>query len=277
MKYRFVISILISGLLLVSCMENHDPLGPDTRSIILSKNIDSITVRLDYGHQIIINNYALLKFEGVESDSRCPIDAICIWPGNGEVKILLTSERQKQNFTLNTFLEPHKFSFDDFTVELKSLNPSRRADQQIKPNEYSIDLMIKPASNSSSASLPVKLIEGSNADQIKRDMLNVNSLTLTRDDLKLNVSYSGGCKEHVIELYAFKEIQKSNLAQVTLLLSHNANSDMCEAYLSKTVSFNLSNLKNHLKFTYNISDKVLLIIHDPSGRPLRDPVIEYSF
>ncbi len=275
MKYIYRLTILLLGLFLINCSQKTEPTSPGHQGLILSRNFDSVTVHLNYGEEILINNYAELKFEGVASDSRCPIDANCVWAGNGEVKISVIEQRRKNIFTLNTLLEPRKFTFDDFTVELKVLNPLPRSNRQIKPDEYNIDLIIKPAASMSDGSSSIKLIEGSNADLIKRDQLNVNSVSLNKDEIKFNVSYSGGCKEHIVELYAFKEIQKSNPAQVTLLLSHNSNDDMCEAYLSKTVSFNLSNLKNHLKTTFNISDKVLLIIHDPSGRPLRNPVIEY--
>jgi hypothetical protein len=273
--YRF--TFLILGAILLSCTENHDPTGPDHQTLILNKSFDSVTVHLDYGKDVLINNYAILKFEGVESDSRCPIDAICVWAGNGEVNMVISTDREKKRFKLNTFLEPKKYIFDDFVIELKALNPATRSDRPIKPEDYSVNLIIKPAANEGQTSLPVKLIEGNGTDIIKRDLLNVNSLTLQRDELKFNVSYSGGCKEHSIELYAFKGIQKSNPAQVTLILSHNGNGDMCEAYLTKTVSFDLAALKNYLKSEHGISDKVLLIIHDPSGRPIRDPVIEYIF
>lgn len=277
MKYLSGLTILLLGLVLIYCSQRTEPTSPGHQGLILSRNFDSVTVHLNYGEEILINNYAELKFEGVASDSRCPIDAICVWAGNGEVKISVTEQRRKNNFTLNTLLEPRKFTFDDFTVELKALNPLPRSNRQIKPDEYSVDLIIKPAASISDVSSSIKLIEGNNTDLIKRDPLNVNSVSLNKDEIKFNVSYSGGCKEHAIELYALKEIQKSNPAQVTLLLSHNGNGDMCEAYLTKTVSFSLTNLKNYLKSTYNISDKVLLIIHDPSGRPLRNPVIEYNF
>lgn len=275
MIYRFTFVIL--GVVLFSCTDSHDPTGPDHQALIFNKSFDSVTVHLDYGTDILINNYAILKFDGVESDSRCPIDAICVWAGNGEVNMVISTDRDKKRFKLNTFLEPKKYIFDDFVIELKALNPAARSDKPIKPEDYSVDLIIKPAANGSLTSIPVKLIEGNGTDIIKRDLLNVNSLSLSRDELKFNVSYSGGCREHTIELYAFKGIQKSNPAQVTLILSHNGNGDMCEAYLTKTVSFNLTTFKNYLKSAHGISDKVLLIIHDPSGRPLRDPVIEYNF
>lgn len=275
MIYRFTFVIL--GVILLSCTDSHDPTGPDHQALILNKSFDSVTVHLNYGKDVLINNYAILKFEGVESDSRCPIDAICIWPGNGEVNMVISTDRDKKRFKLNSFLEPRNYVFDDFVIELKALNPATRSDRPIKPEDYSVDLIIKPAANGNLTSLPVKLIEGNNTDLIKRDMLNVNSVSLNKNEIKFNVSYSGGCKEHLVELYAFKGIQKSNPAQVTLILSHNGNGDMCEAYLTKTISFDLTSLKNYLKSEHGISDKVLLIIHDPSGRPIRDPVIEYSF
>ncbi|NMB82261.1 MAG: hypothetical protein GYA14_10630 [Ignavibacteria bacterium] len=277
MKYIYRFALLLLGFVILYCSQKTEPTSPGHQGLILSRNFDSVTVHLNYGEEILINDYAELRFYGVASDSRCPIDAICVWAGNGEVKMTLNAQRQKNNFTLNTLLEPRKFTFDDFTVELKALNPLPRTNRQIKPDEYSVDLIIKPASSVGSTTSPIKLINGNNTDIVKRDMLSVNAASINKDEIKFNVSYSGGCKEHSIELYAFKEIQKTNPAQVTLLLSHNANNDMCEAYLTKTVSFNLSNLKSHLKSTYNISDQVLLIIHDPSGRPLNNPVIVYNF
>jgi hypothetical protein len=277
MKYCFGLLFVILVLFILQCTSNNEPTGPDHQALLLNRNFDSVTVSLNYGKDILINKYAELKFEGVASDSRCPIDAICVWPGNGEVKMTLTVNRKKTNFTLNTLLEPRKFTFDDFTVELKALNPAPRSNRQIKPDEYSVHLIIKPLSNYSGIISTVKLIEGNNTDIITRDMLNVNSISLNRDELKLNISYSGGCKEHAVELYALKEIQKSNPAQVTLLLSHNSNGDMCEAYITKTVPFDLNVLKSYLKSVHNINDKALLVIYDPSGRPLRHPVLEYNF
>lgn len=276
MNYRYGLFFIIIVLFIVQCT-NNEPTGPDHRALLLNRSFDSVTVRLEYGKEILINNYAMLKFEGVASDSRCPIDAICVWPGNGEVKMSLKAEREKKEFTINTLLEPRSYRFDEFVIELKSLNPSRRSDQQIKPDEYSVDLVIKPAAGGTNNSVPVKLIEGNNTDILKRDRLDVNSFSLNGDKLVFNLSYSGGCRDHSIELYAFKEIQKTSPAQATLILSHNGNGDMCEAYITKTASFDLTALKNYLKSVHGISDKALLIIHDPSGRPIRNPVVEYKF
>ena len=61
------------------------------------------------------------------------------------------------------------------------------------------------------------------------------------------------------------------------MLSHNSNKDACEAMITKEVKFDLSELKEYLKKNYNIQDKVVLLLFDPSGRPLRNPVIEYNF
>jgi regulator of sigma D len=70
---------------------------------------------------------------------------------------------------------------------------------------------------------------------------------------------------------------ESNPAQVTVRLSHNSNGDMCEALISKNVSFDLSTLKKYLKQNFNIQDKVVLLLFDSSGMPLRNPVIEYNY
>jgi hypothetical protein len=201
----------------------------------------------------------------------------CIWAGNGEVKLALSQASQSKFATINTLLEPREITFGNYRIGLSNLNPAPKSDREIKPSDYNVDLVIKPALSNSKKVLPINLIDGSNSSIIKRDMLNVNSLLIDNDRLNFNLSYSGGCKEHQIELYAYNEIQKSNPAQVTVHLSHNANNDMCEAWITQNISFDLAKLKEYLKNNYGISDKVLLIIHDPSGKPIRNPVVEYKF
>ena len=52
--------------------------------------------------------------------------------------------------------------------------------------------------------------------------------------LSLSVSYSGGCRKHVFTLN-----QKDEAGSVQLWFTHEANSDACEAYLTKQIEVEL--------------------------------------
>jgi len=266
-----VICLLFFAIILSSCLVNTDPTSPFDQNIILNKETDSVKVNLKIDESIKINNEVSIKFLGVPNDSRCPEDVICVWAGNGEVKLELSTLNYSKTAILNTLLSPRSITFFGIIIELKKLSPIPRTDREIKQSDYNIDLVIKPEVTAG-AKGKIILIDDPNDSQIKHDLLNINSVELTKDLLGFSVSYSGGCKEHKIELFALKAIAKSNPPQVTVLLSHDANNDMCEAYLTKKIFFDLTPLKEYLKGT---SNKVLLIIHDTSGRPIRNPVIEY--
>ncbi len=275
---------LISKLLFVTliisvsqCTKTTEPTSPADNSLTLNKFFDSVTVNIKSGESISINQLVTIKFNRVVSDSRCPMDAICVWAGNGEVELTLINDRKIETKILNTMLEPRYVIFGDYIFELKGLNPYPRSDQQIDPADYNIDLIIKPMNNSDDEIKSVRLINGSDTSIIEKDLLNVNGVEIDSDLLAFNISYSGGCREHKIELYGLKEIAESNPAQVTLMLSHNADNDMCEAYLTQKILFDLTALKNYLRDDHNINDKVLLIIHDTSGKPINNPVVEYTF
>jgi hypothetical protein len=268
-----VLYILFFSLILSGCLVNTDPTSSFDQNIILNKETDSVKVNLKIGEAIKINDEISIKFLEVPNDSRCPEDVICVWAGNGEVKLELSTLNYSKTITLNTLLSPRSITFSGLIIELKKLFPAPRTDREIKQSDYNIDLIIKPEVITR-AKGKIILIDDPNDSQIKHDLLNINSVELNKDLLGFSVSYSGGCKEHKIELFALKGIAKSNPPQATVLLSHNANNDMCEAYLTKKIFFDLTPLKEYLKAT---TKKVLLIIHDPSGNPIRNPVIEYNF
>lgn len=83
-----------------------------------------------------------IKFERVTEDSRCPVDAVCIQPGNAEVKLTFYSARQKETFSLNTHLAPKIREVFGYSIELKRLAPAPYSDQPIDPKDYVATLVI---------------------------------------------------------------------------------------------------------------------------------------
>jgi hypothetical protein len=61
--------------------------------------------------------------------------------------------------------------------------------------------------------------------------------------LTLNVSYSGGCKDHDFQLIGAKMIQKSFPPIRGIMLVHNSNSDNCRELIERELNFNISNFK----------------------------------
>ncbi len=272
MKRVFKLISLLSLIFALACSQESELTFPYYQSVIIKT--EPVIVRLKYKEAAIINRELNIKFEGVVSDSRCPIDAICIWPGDGEVKLCATTNNSSKEFTLRTDLFPKKIFAGKYTIELKALYPAPKTTVRIMPEDYYVDIIIKKFDEKEPR--PVLLIDSNNSGLIKKDMLNVNDVSLEKDIITFSVGYSGGCADHFIDLFAYREIAKSNPAQVTLNLSHDLQGDVCLAYITKIISFNMKELKDFLKTHYEITDRVLLIILDPSGRPIKNPIIEYK-
>ncbi len=92
-----------------------------------------------------------------------------------------------------------------------------------------------------------------------KDPFTINKATLKGDLLKIKVSYSGGCKEHDFVLIS-SGFMESYPVQVNLILSHNANNDSCEAWLTEELSFDLSPLKQAYQQGY-LEDSATIIMH----------------
>lgn len=76
------------------------------------------------------------------------------------------------------------------------------------------------------------------------------------DVLEIKVKYSGGCREHDFKLVSGKRYMKSMPPQLKLVLVHNNNQDHCRNLISRTLRFNISDIK------YAGQKKLLLSVND---------------
>ncbi len=79
-------------------------------------------------------------------------------------------------------------------------------------------------------------------DKLPMDMFRMDSAYIAGDLVFLRVGYSGGCREHQFGLWKLPP-QPIDNPPVELMLSHNANGDMCEAYLTEWLSFSLISIR----------------------------------
>ncbi|MFX1536891.1 MAG: hypothetical protein ACFFDI_21955 [Promethearchaeota archaeon] len=102
-----------------------------------------------------------------------------------------------------------------------------------------------------------------------RDPLSINSIELNNDILKVKVSFGGGCKEHNFALIASRGFMESDPVQVNVLLSHNANNDVCEALITQDLAFDLSPLKEAWQQVYQQTSGTITIHLEGSSEQLQ--------
>ncbi len=254
--------------LLSSCITESDLNFEKSISV---KKDDSTTVSLNYKESIFINDEFSISFDGVNNDSRCPIDVVCVWAGNAEVVLKIRNKNFEKNFILNSYLYPRTIVYDQYEIELTKVLPERKSQIELMQSDYSIHLKI--FFNTNKELRKVHMIDSNLDWTMSKDYLKVNSVSLDKNLLSFSLSYSGGCKEHFINVFAYTSIAKSIPPQINLHISHNANNDLCEAYITRKMQFDLSVIKNFL-IGYN---NVYLNIFSPDGKLVGGSPLLYKY
>ncbi|MFQ5631222.1 MAG: hypothetical protein ACE5I1_20820 [bacterium] len=126
--------------------------------------------------------------------------------------------------------------------------------------------------------LPKVIITDQNSDSLQQDRFALDSVYVDQDILVLDVTHSGGCREHFYALYmspaAFKE---SFPVQADLYLVHNENDDPCDAIFSEVRKFDIRPIADLYRNSYGRLDKIILNIFEYyEGTPGRSIQLEYE-
>ncbi len=81
-----------------------------------------------------------------------------------------------------------------------------------------------------------------NYDSLANDPVHLHEVAVDGDCLYLKLSFSGGCRNHKIELARIHLDHNENEIPV-LEIRHDAKGDMCEAWLTQEIQFDLTPLK----------------------------------
>jgi hypothetical protein len=81
------------------------------------------------------------------------------------------------------------------------------------------------------------------ADLPASDPYSLERVDIDGDFLRLAVSYSGGCEAHDFALWTTKAYGESLPPVHGLVLTHDAHGDLCEAWITRELRFDLSPLK----------------------------------
>ncbi len=95
-----------------------------------------------------------------------------------------------------------------------------------------------------------------NYDSLARDPIYLKEAFVEGDCLHLTVSYSGGCREHTIDLARMNAWYAGSSDVPVFEIRHNANDDVCEAFFTKELSFDLTPLKLEGKKEFLLTAKL---------------------
>ena len=142
---RFVAGLLI--LTAAACGTNSgtdlDTDGSEAIAAALASGPLELTLR--HGeYQRVAGEQLGVEFVRVASDSRCPIDAVCVWMGDAVAEIELSAAGGRTGrVQLHTSQEPRSATWNGVRITLLELAPAPRASQPTPPERYSVRLRVE--------------------------------------------------------------------------------------------------------------------------------------
>ena len=127
-RTAIVIAMVCAGCSGISTQPGHTPLGQpfDLRS----------------GGSAALERGLTITFDRVVADSRCPMDALCIWAGDAVVALSISGGAGGPvTRELHTYLESEA-SYPGYSIKLLALAPYPRSDRTIRPSEYVATLTV---------------------------------------------------------------------------------------------------------------------------------------
>lgn len=124
---------------------------------------------------------------------------------------------------------------------------------------------------------PIIMAPPGSARDWPADPIRIEEAALAGDTLTLSVRYGGGCREHTFALVGDGAWMESYPVQTSALLAHDADGDLCRAYIARELRFDLTPLREAYARLYGPGPAVL-VLHIRSGDPDgRQATIRYSF
>jgi hypothetical protein len=95
------------------------------------------------GTSAVLADGLRVTFDAVKSDSRCPLDALCVQAGEAVVGLTLTqSSGGEAAREVRTTPSLSEVSYLSYIVKLVALAPFPRSTQQIRPEDYVATLTV---------------------------------------------------------------------------------------------------------------------------------------
>ena len=107
--------------------------------------------KIKVGQVVTLDGGSLrIRFTGVASDSRCPVDVTCVWAGNADVQFEVSAKGRrrwqgKRTLNLNTNASterPGEEKYRRYTIKLVGLSPQPRSHRKIPAGRYTATLLV---------------------------------------------------------------------------------------------------------------------------------------
>lgn len=92
----------------------------------------------------------------------------------------------------------------------------------------------------------IKAIDGNLTQE--SDPFELREIRIENDSAFITVSYSGGCRKHTFEVIWSEMYYNTDPPETGFIVIHNANDDNCEAYLTETLAFDLTELTGPVSY-----------------------------
>jgi hypothetical protein len=128
-QFLFALSLLSAGCAGHSAGPSQTPLGQP--------------FELRAGSSAAVEGGLKVTFERVASDSRCPMDALCVRAGEALVALTISQDgRNAAARELRTDAAGSETSYLGYSIKLLALAPYPRSDRQILPEDYVATLAV---------------------------------------------------------------------------------------------------------------------------------------
>jgi hypothetical protein len=262
--------ILLPAIFTNGCDENaivdpEDHGMPPTADIVVPDLTEDII--FGFGRTVYVESEELwVSFTDVIGDSRCPMDAYCLWPGQAEIELML-EKRGGCNEPIVVVLQPGWSPIGEpiffecalgYKVIFLGLSPYPMSGHTIPDEEYVAWIRLEPDRNC----CPEEEVcfTWVSPYLLQRDPFVLNEATLEGDELTVQVSYGGGCREHGFKLYMQPAFAESNPVRANLYLSHNDNDDPCDAWITEDLTFDVRRVTELYYYYYGGYGDIILEI-----------------
>jgi hypothetical protein len=127
--------LALCAVLAASCLDVSSPVAPNSP-------LDT-PFEVKAGATAVVPGGLTIRFDSVSSDSRCPIDALCVQAGEAVVVMSLsTPSRSRVQREWRTNPTGFEVVYSDYAIQLAELRPYPSAGQPIAPGDYVATLKV---------------------------------------------------------------------------------------------------------------------------------------
>ena len=133
-KMIFSITSILILLLLIGCSESND--------VLYSQEFE---IQVNHSLKAVDNKY-VIRFDSVFMDSRCPMEANCVWSGVAGVRFTISKNystfRTVEIYTINNQAYSDSVVFDKLKIKLLGLSPYPSIVNKINYSDYTAKIQL---------------------------------------------------------------------------------------------------------------------------------------